>query len=115
MFPIYIILFFITSWMVSSCKTTETAKTTPTQTRQPAGYNIAIHFDDSGIAMSRVIDRIHQSVGVTGIQVKRNDNFINPDCEIQVLITAITVKQINELRGALYAIPEVKMIEVSQN
>ena len=112
---VYKILFLITTWMVSSCRTTETAKTTSTQNRQTAGYTLDILVHDSGTAIDRLLDGIHQSASVTDMQVNTNDNFLKPDCEFLVFITPIPDKQINDIRSALNAIPEVKLIKISKN
>ena len=65
--------------------------------------------------MNRVMDRPHRLAEVTDMQVKTNDNFLNPDCEIREFIKVIPYKQIKEIRYALYAIPEVKLITISKN
>ena len=85
--------------MVVSCNTTKAGKTTLIQTKQPAGNTLNILINDSGKAMNRVMDRIYRLADVTDMQVKTNDNFLNPDWEIRKFIKDIPYKQINEIRS----------------
>lgn len=111
----YTILFIGMSLLFISCKTTNAGNSTVIQNVTPAVYTLSIRIQNNWVVINQLMEKIHKFCTPDEMQIDMKNNFMFQESEVQIKVTSITDKRINEMRNALNIVAGVIMIVVSKN
>ena len=116
-FSVYAILFFVTVWLVTSCKTVEPQKASVSQNSDGlSDYTLSIRVRYAGGGMfDDIFDRVQRIAGEFNLMHMDWSGVYGEPREIRARLHSLPEKMINMISSKIYGIPNVIAVDIDKN